>query len=79
AISEKRPLTKARTSNWSEEYFSITAGVGLVAKQSSTDATKRNPTIQEQLRALFERDWNSKYSVKWKTCLGRKTVSQLPG
>ncbi|XP_028604942.2 5'-3' exonuclease PLD4 [Podarcis muralis] len=60
------------TSNWSEEYFSITAGVGLVAKQSSTDATKRNPTIQEQLRALFERDWNSKYSVKMEDLPGQK-------
>ncbi|XP_062974566.1 5'-3' exonuclease PLD4 [Elgaria multicarinata webbii] len=60
------------TSNWAEEYFTITAGVGLIAKQSSTNPQKRNPMIQEQLRSLFERDWNSKYSVNMEELPGQK-------
>nr|XP_056707216.1 5'-3' exonuclease PLD4 [Euleptes europaea] len=51
------------TSNWSEEYFSNTAGVGLIAMQSPTDPQKKIPIIQERLRSLFERDWDSRYSV----------------
>uniref|UniRef100_A0ABM5FBR7 5'-3' exonuclease PLD4 isoform X1 n=2 Tax=Pogona vitticeps TaxID=103695 RepID=A0ABM5FBR7_9SAUR len=60
------------TSNWAEEYFSSTAGVGLVAQQSSVDPAKRNTTIQQQLRSLFERDWNSKYSVNMEDLPGQK-------
>uniref|UniRef100_A0A2K6SVK0 Phospholipase D family member 4 n=1 Tax=Saimiri boliviensis boliviensis TaxID=39432 RepID=A0A2K6SVK0_SAIBB len=47
------------TSNWSEDYFSSTAGVGLVVTQSPG----ARPRVQEQLRLLFERDWSSRYAV----------------
>uniref|UniRef100_A0A8D0L7J2 Phospholipase D family member 4 n=1 Tax=Sphenodon punctatus TaxID=8508 RepID=A0A8D0L7J2_SPHPU len=60
------------TSNWSEDYFHTTAGVGLVIKQSSTDPRKKNPLIQEQLKSLFERDWNSKYSINMEDLHGQK-------
>ncbi|XP_053115585.1 5'-3' exonuclease PLD4 [Hemicordylus capensis] len=66
------------TSNWSEEYFSTTAGVGLIAKQSSTDPTKRN-LIQEQLKSLFERDWNSKYSINMEDLPGQKDCAWEDG
>ncbi|XP_032123481.1 phospholipase D4 isoform X2 [Sapajus apella] len=50
------------TSNWSEDYFSSTAGVGLVVTQSP-GARPARPAVQEQLRLLFERDWSSRYAV----------------
>ncbi|KAI2573074.1 PLD4 isoform 6 [Pan troglodytes] len=50
------------TSNWSEDYFSSTAGVGLVVTQSP-GAQPAGATVQEQLRQLFERDWSSRYAV----------------
>ncbi|XP_060117564.1 5'-3' exonuclease PLD4 [Heteronotia binoei] len=60
------------TSNWSEEYFTSTAGVGLIATQSLTDPQRKIPVIQDQLRSLFERDWNSQYSVNIKDLSGQK-------
>ncbi|XP_019374022.1 PREDICTED: phospholipase D4 isoform X1 [Gavialis gangeticus] len=51
------------TSNWSEDYFTTTAGVGLIINQVSTDPSKKTLSMQEQLKNLFERDWNSRYSV----------------
>ncbi|KAL8168882.1 UNVERIFIED_CONTAM: hypothetical protein K2H54_021756 [Gekko kuhli] len=60
------------TSNWSEEYFTTTAGVGLIAAQFPTDPQKKIPIIQEQLRSLFERDWNSRYAVNMKDLPGQK-------
>uniref|UniRef100_A0A8C7AQD3 Phospholipase D family, member 4 n=1 Tax=Neovison vison TaxID=452646 RepID=A0A8C7AQD3_NEOVI len=49
------------TSNWSEDYFSSTSGVGLVVSQSAQRPA--GATAQEQLRRLFERDWDSRYAV----------------
>ncbi|XP_047719636.1 5'-3' exonuclease PLD4 isoform X2 [Prionailurus viverrinus] len=51
------------TSNWSEDYFSSTSGVGLVVSQRASRARPGVPTVQEQLRHLFERDWDSPYAV----------------
>ncbi|XP_030071139.1 5'-3' exonuclease PLD4 isoform X2 [Microcaecilia unicolor] len=51
------------TSNWSEDYFSSTAGVGLVISQAAPYSQSKNWTIQEQLKSVFQRDWNSKYSI----------------
>ncbi|XP_075387714.1 5'-3' exonuclease PLD4 [Tenrec ecaudatus] len=51
------------TSNWSEDYFSSTSGVGLVASQRGPHALPGSLTVQEQLRRLFERDWDSPYAV----------------
>ncbi|VVC29656.1 Phospholipase D/Transphosphatidylase,PLD-like domain [Cinara cedri] len=46
------------TSNWSEDYFIKTAGVGIVFKD--VDHWNNN-TIRDQLEEVFLRDWNSKY------------------
>uniref|UniRef100_A0A8B9WPS1 spleen exonuclease n=3 Tax=Bos TaxID=9903 RepID=A0A8B9WPS1_BOSMU len=51
------------TSNWSEDYFSSTSGVGLVVSQRASGAQLGVSTVQEQLRQLFERDWSSRYAV----------------
>lgn len=48
------------TSNWSGDYFVNTAGSALVVNQTS--AKSGSPTVQEQLQAVFERDWDSSYS-----------------
>lgn len=47
------------TSNWSADYFNTTAGVGLVVSQ---DALQKN-SFQQQLRAVFQRDWSSEFSI----------------
>ncbi|XP_012502523.1 PREDICTED: phospholipase D4-like [Propithecus coquereli] len=51
------------TSNWSEDYFSSTSGVGLVVSQTAPSTQPGVATVQEQLRQLFERDWSSRYAV----------------
>lgn len=51
------------TSNWSEDYFSSTSGVGLVVSQRASGPRAGVGTVQEQLRQLFERDWSSLYAV----------------
>ncbi|XP_023658082.1 5'-3' exonuclease PLD4 [Paramormyrops kingsleyae] len=52
------------TSNWSADYFANTAGVGLVVSQNKPHPGRTGQTLQEQLRAAFERDWNSRYAFK---------------
>ncbi|KAF7666503.1 hypothetical protein LDENG_00106910 [Lucifuga dentata] len=49
------------TSNWSGDYFVSTAGSALVVNQ--TDSQMLEPTVQSQLKDMFERDWNSSYST----------------
>uniref|UniRef100_A0A8C2AKJ2 5'-3' exonuclease PLD3 n=2 Tax=Cyprinus carpio TaxID=7962 RepID=A0A8C2AKJ2_CYPCA len=49
------------TSNWSGDYFVNTAGSALVVNQ--TWARSTTSTVQEQLQAVFERDWDSPYST----------------
>ncbi|XP_068173343.1 5'-3' exonuclease PLD3 isoform X1 [Antennarius striatus] len=49
------------TSNWSGEYFTNTAGSALVVNQTASQSLE--PTVQSQLKAVFERDWNSNYST----------------
>uniref|UniRef100_H0X0H7 spleen exonuclease n=1 Tax=Otolemur garnettii TaxID=30611 RepID=H0X0H7_OTOGA len=51
------------TSNWSEDYFSSTSGVGLVVSQRAPSTQPGVTPVQEQLRQLFERDWSSRYAV----------------
>ncbi|XP_032480861.1 phospholipase D4 [Phocoena sinus] len=51
------------TSNWSEDYFSSTSGVGLVVSQRASSAQPGAAPVQGQLRQLFERDWSSRYAV----------------
>lgn len=64
------------TSNWSEDYFSDTAGVSLLINQTSPSLNSPMPSlpppsppslpskqpIQQQLKGIFERDWFSVYS-----------------
>lgn len=49
------------TSNWSGDYFVSTAGSALVVNQTASQSVE--PTVQSQLQAVFERDWNSDYST----------------
>ncbi|XP_003968741.2 phospholipase D3 [Takifugu rubripes] len=49
------------TSNWSGDYFVSTAGSALVVNQTSSLSSET--TVQSQLKAVFERDWNSAYST----------------
>ncbi|KAG8514453.1 Phospholipase D4 [Galemys pyrenaicus] len=51
------------TSNWSEEYFSSTAGTGLVVSQEASRTPPGVAAVQEQLHQLFERDWSSPHAV----------------
>ncbi|NXT85088.1 PLD4 Phospholipase, partial [Zapornia atra] len=60
------------TSNWSEDYFINTAGVGLIIKQNLTSLQRRQLPLQEQLKNLFERDWNSNYAVNLEDVEGQK-------
>lgn len=64
-MGAQRPLSPppTGTSNWSEDYFSSTSGVGLVVSQRPPSARPGATTVQEQLRQLFERDWGSRYAV----------------
>ncbi|KAF0039678.1 hypothetical protein F2P81_007913 [Scophthalmus maximus] len=50
------------TSNWSENYFSQTAGVGLVVNQTGSDVGEGQQTLQSQAEELFLRDWTSQYT-----------------
>ncbi|XP_068441388.1 5'-3' exonuclease PLD3 [Clinocottus analis] len=49
------------TSNWSGDYFVSTAGSALVVNQTASESPE--PTVQQQLKAVFERDWDSGYST----------------
>lgn len=49
------------TSNWSGDYFVSTAGSALVVNQTASKSLE--PTVQSQLKAVFERDWDSEYSA----------------
>lgn len=61
--SMSSPPPPPGTSNWSEDYFSGTAGVGLIVSQKTPSAQPGATTVQEQLRKLFERDWSSHYAM----------------
>ncbi|XP_044281359.1 5'-3' exonuclease PLD3 isoform X1 [Varanus komodoensis] len=49
------------TSNWSGDYFLHTAGSALVVNQSGVAAGDQ-ATVRRQLQAIFDRDWDSRYS-----------------
>lgn len=49
------------TSNWSGDYFVNTAGSALVVNQ--TGSGSEEATVQSQLQAVFDRDWDSAYST----------------
>ncbi|KAK5865189.1 hypothetical protein PBY51_016376 [Eleginops maclovinus] len=50
------------TSNWSEDYFTQTAGVGLVVNQTGSKVKEGQGTVQAQAEELFLRDWTSDYA-----------------
>lgn len=54
-------LLSSGTSNWSGDYFVNTAGSALVVNQ--TDSPSLEPSVQSQLKAVFDRDWFSDYST----------------
>ncbi|KAM6111623.1 5'-3' exonuclease PLD3 [Phoenicopterus ruber ruber] len=74
------------TSNWSGDYFVRTAGSALVVNQTvsrttagtTTSTGAGTSTIQEQLQAVFERDWSSQYSAdigdaeRWESLCGSR-------
>ncbi|KAK7921849.1 hypothetical protein WMY93_008751 [Mugilogobius chulae] len=49
------------TSNWSEDYFTQTAGVGLVVNQTGSEPGQE--TLRTQADQIFLRDWTSQYST----------------
>ncbi|XP_053701278.1 5'-3' exonuclease PLD4 [Synchiropus splendidus] len=51
------------TSNWSGDYFMVTAGVGLVVSQHAPHQIWKTKAIQQQLAAVFQRDWSSEFAV----------------
>lgn len=51
------------TSNWSENYFTFTAGVGLVVNQTGSAVDPGQQTLQSQAEELFLRDWESEYAT----------------
>ncbi|XP_077588982.1 5'-3' exonuclease PLD3 [Stigmatopora nigra] len=55
------------TSNWSENYFTQTAGVGLVVNQTDSAVKPGHRTLQSQAEELFLRDWRSHYSSSLST------------
>nr|XP_020451044.1 uncharacterized protein LOC109957487 isoform X2 [Monopterus albus] len=50
------------TSNWSENYFTQTAGVGLVVNQTGSEVGKGQQTLQSQAEELFLGDWRSQHA-----------------
>lgn len=51
------------TSNWSGDYFTTTAGVALVLSQHAPHKVWETEALQGQLRAVFDRDWQSQFAV----------------
>ena len=52
------------TSNWSGDYFTSTGGVSIIVNQTDSSKSKStDQTIQNQLEAVFTRDWDSQYST----------------
>ncbi|XP_015908703.1 5'-3' exonuclease PLD3 isoform X2 [Parasteatoda tepidariorum] len=50
------------TSNWSEDYFVNTGGVGFVIRNPVTNGTDGSNPLREQVEEVFKRDWRSKYA-----------------
>lgn len=52
------------TSNWSGDYFTDTAGIGLIIKNDNYRQNENGTTVVTQLASVFERDWNSPYAFE---------------
>jgi phospholipase D3/4 len=53
------------TSNWSGDYFINTGGVAVVIKDpiNIIDGDNDEDSLRKQLAEVFDRDWNSPYSM----------------
>lgn len=54
--------THIGTSNWSGDYFIASGGVGFVAKPANRTGGE-GADLRMQVASVFERDWNSEYSL----------------
>ena len=54
-------LSITGTSNWSGDYFVNTGGIGLIINDTATE--KGQETFRNQLKQVFDRDWNSEYAT----------------
>ena len=53
------------TNNWSADYFKSTGGIGTIVNQTEAikaDPSIRKDTIQDKLKQVFLRDWQSSYA-----------------
>ena len=79
-MSKPHNLFLSGTSNWSGDYFISTGGVGLIVNQTEAFTSKipgtGGSTIQEQLRAVFDRDWNSTYAHPLSHFMGQARAAQ---
>ena len=66
----------AGTANWAGEYFGNTAGSAMGVNQTS--AQSADLTVQQQLQAVFERDWDSSYSTRLNHNTNVKDVCRVP-
>lgn len=53
------------TSNWSGEYFTYTAGVGLVLAEVDFENETQH-TLRSDVVDVFARDWHSPYALPLK-------------
>lgn len=53
------------TSNWSGDYFISTGGLSCTISDTAQaqSGSSSAPSVQQQLKLVFERDWNSPYTV----------------
>lgn len=60
------------TSNWSADYFTDTAGIGLIVEETCDQhhddclGDRNSTSIRAQLESIFMRDWTSPYAVPLK-------------
>lgn len=50
------------TSNWAEDYFTNTGGVGIVFRNSMNNNTEVDNPLRDQVENVFKRDWASEYA-----------------
>lgn len=50
------------TSNWAEDYFTNTGGVGIIFRNSMSNTTEVDNPLRDQVEDVFKRDWASEYA-----------------
>ncbi|XP_043551415.1 inactive phospholipase D5 isoform X1 [Chiloscyllium plagiosum] len=71
------------TSDWVGDNFVKNTGVSLVIEHKQSRRRLRKATVLEELKAVFERDWNSKYAQNleiniFPECLELQTYRRKP-